>query len=71
MAREIREAGMASRPRRHVEGVDDELSGHRSRGLPADDATTKDIGDEGDVNRLFGFQRGVMVASSDQLGFPA
>ena len=50
MAGEIRKAGMASRPRRHIEGVDDELSGHRSRGLPADDATAKDIGDEGHVD---------------------
>jgi len=50
VAGEIRKDGMASRPRRYIEGVDDELSGHRSRGLPADDAPTKDIGDEGDVN---------------------
>ena len=41
---------MASRPRRRIEGVDDELSGHRSRSLPADDTPTKDIGDEGHVD---------------------
>ena len=41
---------MTSRLRRHIDGVDDELSDHQSCGLPADDATTEDIGDEGHVD---------------------
>ncbi len=34
-------------------------------------STAQPLGDAGSVNRLFGFQRGVMVVSRSQLGLPA